>query len=170
MKLNKKGYMLVEIIVAFTLAMTISYYLLNLAYKFKNKDEDLYMQTIYEKDKINITKNIMNDLERGTIVDEVNIIGNAISFNIKLDENGSIESRKISIEKEEGKTILKYGKTSGTSFVTNDKSYYKKELEKSLQIGEISCNKDGSMLKITIGLKSIYDDNDYSIKLIAQKS
>ena len=112
----------------------------------------------------------MNDLERGTIVDEVNIIGNTISFNIKLDENGSIESRKISIEKEEGKTILKYGKTSGTSFVTNDKSYYKKELEKSLQIGKISCNKDGSMIKITIGLKSIYDDNDYSIKLIAQKS
>ena len=165
MKLNKKGYMLVEIIVAFTLAMAISYYLLNLAYKFKNKDEDLYMQTIYEKDKIIITKNIMNDLERGTI-SNINESGNEITF--KITELGDAGNRKLSINNHTH--TIEYGKTNGTSFDTTDKSYYKKELEKSLQIGEISYNKDGSMLKITIELKSIYDDNDYSIKLIAQKS
>lgn len=173
MKLNKKGYMLVEIIVAFTLAMTISYYLLNLAYKFKNKDEDLYMQTIYEKDKIIITKNIMNDLERGTtsnITINQNENNNDTEVTFKIEELGDLGNRKLKIYKIDNVYTIEYGKTNGTSFDMTDKSYYKKELEKSLQIEKITCNKDGSMLKITIHLKSIYDDNDYSIKLIAQKS
>lgn len=169
MKLNKKGYMLVEIIVAFTLAMTISYYLLNLAFKFKNTDEDIYMQTIYEKDKISITKNIMNDLERGTISNiTINQDGTEITF--KITELGDAGNRKLSINNH----TIEYGKTNGTSFDTTDKSYYKKEIENSLQIGKITTNRDGinsdKMLKITIDIKSIYDDNDYSIKLIGQKS
>ena len=41
MKLNKKGYMLVEIVIAFGIAMAIAYYLMNLTYKFKNTNEDI---------------------------------------------------------------------------------------------------------------------------------
>ena len=44
MKLNRKGYMLVEIVIASVLAMGIGYYLLNLTYKFKNNSEDIYAE------------------------------------------------------------------------------------------------------------------------------
>ena len=60
MKLNRKGYMLVEIIIASVLAFGIAYYLLNLTYKFKNTNADVYESYYYMKDKILITKNIMN--------------------------------------------------------------------------------------------------------------
>ena len=61
MKLNRKGYMLVEIIIASVLAMTVAYYLLNLTYRFKDTNEDLYHSTVFLNDKILITKNIMQD-------------------------------------------------------------------------------------------------------------
>ena len=63
-RLNNKGYMLVEIIVASVIAFSVAYYLLNLTYKFKDKSEDIYYSTTMLSDKINITKNIMNDLEK----------------------------------------------------------------------------------------------------------
>ena len=90
MKINKKGYMLVEIIISFTLAMSIAYYLLNLTYKFKNMDEDIYMSTIFIKDKILVTKNIMNDIDRGTVSDipaSVDENTSSITFNLVTYRN-----------------------------------------------------------------------------------
>ena len=60
MKLNQKGYMLVEIIVASVIAFSVAYYLLNLTYKFKDKNEDVYYSTTMLADKINITKNTIS--------------------------------------------------------------------------------------------------------------
>ena len=62
-KLNNKGYMLVEIIIASVIAFSVAYYLINLTIKFKNQNSDLYNNTIIKNDKVNITKNIMNDIE-----------------------------------------------------------------------------------------------------------
>lgn len=64
-KLNNKGYMLVEIILASVIAFSVAYYLINLTFKFKDQNMDLYNLTAIETAKINITKNIMNDLELG---------------------------------------------------------------------------------------------------------
>ena len=61
-KLNNKGYMLVEIIIASVIAFSVAYYLINLTIKFKNQNSDLYNNTIIKNDKVNITKNIMNDI------------------------------------------------------------------------------------------------------------
>ena len=41
MKLNKKGYMLVEIILASALAFGLAYFILELTLKVKEKDDDL---------------------------------------------------------------------------------------------------------------------------------
>lgn len=70
MKLNRGGYMLVEIIVAFVLAAGISYYLLNLTYRFKNLDEDIYQSYLYMQNKNLITKNVMNDLNDKLIISD----------------------------------------------------------------------------------------------------
>ena len=162
MKLNKKGYMLVEIVIAFTLAMGIAYYLLTLTYKFKNTNEDIYQSTLFQKDKIAITKNIMNDLERNTIKSYEKQSNNSVVI-VLADET----KRKIEIR---NKTIT-YGKWNGSNYDKTDASYYEKALESFLSIGEIEINAttENNYFEIKIPISSIYDDETYDIKIFGQK-
>ena len=162
MKLNKKGYMLVEIVIAFTLAMGIAYYLLTLTYKFKNTNEDIYQSTLFQKDKIAITKNIMNDLERNTIKSYEKQSNNSVVI-VLADET----KRKIEIR---NKTIT-YGKWNGSNYDKTDASYYEKTLESFLSIGEIEINATtgNNYFEIKIPISSIYDDETYDIKIFGQK-
>ena len=105
MNLNKKGYMLVEIVIAFGIAMAIAYYLMNLTYKFKNTNEDIYQSTIYLKDKVSVTKNIMNDLEKSTIV-EYNKCNDTNQNCIMLKTQDGTE-KKIEAKKDETTGVIK---------------------------------------------------------------
>ena len=44
-KLNNKGYMLVEIILASVIAFGVAYFILDLVIKLKNKNDDLFVDT-----------------------------------------------------------------------------------------------------------------------------
>lgn len=59
MKLNKKGYMLVEIILASALAFGLAYFLLELTLKVKSKDDDLFVETLVATDKTIIMNKLM---------------------------------------------------------------------------------------------------------------
>ena len=65
MRLNNKGYMLVEIIMASVLAFGIAYFLLELTINLKNKNDDLLVETLVETDKGIITNMIMSDIYGG---------------------------------------------------------------------------------------------------------
>ena len=92
MKLNKKGYMLVEIIVSFVLAFSIAMYLLNLTIKFKDTNDEIYYSAKYFKDRNLITRNIMNDIERGK-VSNVTLSSNVLSFKLTIlkDDGTTVE-------------------------------------------------------------------------------
>lgn len=177
MKLNKKGYMLVEIVIASVLAFSIAYYLLNLTYDFKNKSEDIYQSYLYTKDKVLITKNIMSDLEKGTVQGIEQVVEESI---IKVDfylkkAGENVEPRRLLFSKsDDGSTIVEYGKISDDSFDEKDVSYYKKKLSSSLIIGDfndeqfIKFDKKKSSLTVLVPIQSIYGDDDYSIKLYAK--
>lgn len=62
MKLNNKGYLLVEIIVVSVLAMTIAYFLIDLTLNLKEKNDDIFVDTILTTDKVLITDQIMRDI------------------------------------------------------------------------------------------------------------
>ena len=168
-KLNNKGYMLVEIIIASVLAFSVVYYLLNLTYDFKDKNEDVYFSTATLSDKINITKNIMNDLE-GKSVDVVHLSeSNADPSYITLKVGESTDYKQIFINKND-KTI-KYGKLLyddvGT-FDVNDQTYYEKKIDDFLEFGsiEIKQNKESKYITLTIPITNIYNDTEYDIKLL----
>ena len=59
-RLNNKGYMLVEIILAFVLAMTIMYFITELTINVKNKNDDLMVETIVKADQTIITNKFMD--------------------------------------------------------------------------------------------------------------
>lgn len=177
-KLNKKGYMLVEIVIASVLTFGIAYYLLNLTYKFKNINEDIYQSVYYGNDKMLITKNIMSDLEKGTVTDiQESADGQTIEFSLYI-QNTRIEKRKLMVTKVDGKTKIQYGKITMVDgvyiFDKTNISYYEKDLETTLIVGDLEMIKTiggtaTNGLAITIPIHSIYDDKDYSIKLFANR-
>lgn len=176
MKLNKKGYMLVEIVISSVLAMSIALYLLNLTYQFKNKNEDIYQSISYSSDKIAITKNIMNDLDNQIIT---GIENNGTSEVILTSNSGtSKETRKIKITSpstnisQNQQITITYGKIdNNNNFDTADVSYYQKKLQKSLLFKGIEIDKlsNPNIATIKIKLESMYTNDDYSINLFIKK-
>lgn len=148
MKLNRKGYMLVEMILASVIAMSIAYYLLNLTYKFKDKNEDIYNSTVLIADKILITKNIMNDFD-GKIVKIINQNDKEITLSV-----GGI-TKKITVDKNSIKYINEDGEV-----------IYKKTLDNSTEIGKISADNN----IISIPIKSIYSKNISYIKIFVKSN
>lgn len=176
-RLNNKGYMLVEIIVASVIAFSVAYYLLNLTYKFKDKSEDIYYSTTMLSDKINITKNIMNDLEKisdkssdGLVTDADNNIY-TITINGKIGDKKSDISRTIKVSKDATtqQWQIEYGSFQNGAFVTNDKSYYKKVLDKSFEVSDVSYIKKDNAYKIIIKINSLYTNDSNDIILFVNK-
>ncbi len=58
-KLNNKGYMLVEIILASVIAFGVAYVVINLTMKLKNKNDDLLVETQVKTDQAIITNKLM---------------------------------------------------------------------------------------------------------------
>lgn len=179
MRLNRKGYMLVEIIVSSVLAMTIAYYLLNLTYKFKNTAEDIYQNYYYTQDNLLITKNIMSDLDKGNIRNISRTSYTAVidsqtkilkeEFDFELYEDYTNRSkRRLTIDIENGKVL--YGKINDDgNYDKYDISYYEKKLEDSLIIKSVTMNESHQTITFNIEIKSFYTGKDYSIKLFGIK-
>lgn len=58
-KLNNKGYMLVEIILASVIAFGVAYFITNLTIKLKNKNDDMLVETQVMTDRAIITNKLM---------------------------------------------------------------------------------------------------------------
>lgn len=166
-KLNNRGYMLIEIIIASVIAFSIAYYLINLTYKFKDQNLNLYTQTELESDKINITRNIMDDLglldETGTSnisdYDFENIctsITNQVACIKSTDVSGNKYIRKITIE---GTKKLTY---SAYTSPTSEEIIYTKTLKNGNEFTEMTTNNN----TITIGITNIYSHETEYIKIV----
>ena len=59
-KLNNKGYVLVEIIMAFTITFVLLYFMMDLVIKMKNKNDDLLVETLVRTDSTIITNGLMD--------------------------------------------------------------------------------------------------------------
>ena len=66
MKLNNRGYVLVEIILASVIAFGISYYMLDLTIKLKNKNDDLLAKTLVKTDKAIIQNKLVKYISEDT--------------------------------------------------------------------------------------------------------
>jgi len=65
-KLDNKGYMLVEIILAVALAMGVGYFLIELTLKVKNTNDDLLVESLVKTDQGIIYNMIMKDVYNDT--------------------------------------------------------------------------------------------------------
>lgn len=62
MHLNNKGYMLIEIVLASTLAIVVAVFLTSITIKLKNKNEDLLIRSLVSTDQGIIYNTIMKDV------------------------------------------------------------------------------------------------------------
>ena len=58
-KMTNKGYMLVEIILAFAIAFALLYFVMDLVINLKNKNDDLLVKTLIRSDQTIITNELM---------------------------------------------------------------------------------------------------------------
>jgi len=87
-KLNNKGYMLIEIILAFVIAMGITYFMFELIIKIKNKNDDLLVKTLVSTDQAIIYNTIVKDLYENGVdsfsCNKIEIKDNKFTYNGKL--------------------------------------------------------------------------------------
>ena len=58
LKLNRKGYLTIEIILASAIAFVIAFFLIDITMKLVDKTDNYYVDTVFMTDKALITKNI----------------------------------------------------------------------------------------------------------------
>ena len=83
MKLNKKGYMLVEIILASALAFGLAFFIIDLVIRLKNKNDDLLIETLITTDKTIITNKLMSYAQSETKnfdCNKLTITGNTVKY------------------------------------------------------------------------------------------
>ena len=75
-KLNKKGYLAVEVILASVVAVSIAVFLIDLTVKMVNKTNDNYTNTLFLTDKALITNNLRKEIKQDIIQNgNINNIG-----------------------------------------------------------------------------------------------
>ena len=83
MKLNKKGYMLVEIILASALAFGLAFFIIDLVIRLKNKNDDLLVESLITTDKTIITNKLMSYAKLETKnfdCNKLTITGNTVKY------------------------------------------------------------------------------------------
>ncbi len=148
-KINNKGYMLVEIIVASTIAMVIAYFLINVTIKIKDSNTDAYIDTILLTDKMIMTSQIMNDVINYDIL-KVETTTNSVSITYNIDSRET--TKTLSYDK--NTKTLSYGD-------------YKKKFNDKLNVNNINIEKNttNGYLKIKIPAYTLYSDFDYGLDL-----
>lgn len=186
MKINNKGYLMVEIIVASVIAMGLAYFILELVIDLKNRNEDYYVNTLLETDKALMTREVMNDISNYKIKSITSNNTDYVEFVFYI--NGEEKHKRITIAEEEGFYIFKYGIFELGAYVI-DEQYYQKEFSNKLKLGEvkitnncyskdtgsyIECkdstdesmkNVENGLVTISIVAKTLYSDYNYGLEL-----
>ena len=158
MKLNNKGYMLVEVIIASAIALIMAYFLIDITITLTNKNNDYYVESTLITDKNLITKEIMDDVnnpEYSLIEISIDIEGDVTTATLNyksINDNSTLE-RELIINKNTNE--IKYGE-------------YTKKLDDILTIRDFKIEKDENQKQLYISIPAYtnYSDVDYGINLV----
>ena len=168
MKLNRKGYLTVEIILASTIAFAIAFFLIEITVKLVSKTDDVYHETVIAYDDAIIINNIKEKIKDYIIEtdglalvecknNECNIWGERVG--------GATEERYLYYDSESKEIRFSEGAEEGKDRVT----LYAKKVDDSISEVEISSNINGNVkpsdriVFFNIKLKNIFTDNAYEM-------
>jgi len=168
MKLNRKGYLTVEIILASTIAFAIAFFLIEITVKLVSKTDDVYHETVIAYDDAIIINNIKEKIKDYIIEtdglnfvecknNECNIWGERVG--------GATEERYLYYDSVSKEIRFSEGAEEGKDRVT----LYSKKVDDSISEVEISSNINGNVkpsdriVFFNIKLKNIFTDNAYEM-------
>lgn len=168
MKLNRKGYLTVEIILASTIAFAIAFFLIEITVKLVSKTDDVYHETVIAYDDAIIINNIKEKIKDYIIEtdglalvecknNECNILGNRIG--------GVTEERWLYYDSVSKEIRFSEGAKKREDRVT----LYAKKVDDSISEVEISSNINRNVkpsdriVFFNIKLKNIFTDNAYEM-------
>lgn len=168
MKLNRKGYLTVEIILASTIAFAIAFFLIEITVKLVSKTDDVYHETVIAYDDAIIINNIKEKIKDYIIEtdglalvecknNECNIWGERVG--------GATEERYLYYDSESKEIRFSEGAEEGKDRVT----LYAKKVDDSISEVEISSNINRNVkpsdriVFFNIKLKNIFTNNTYEM-------
>ena len=165
-KLNRKGYMTVEIIIASVIAFSIAFFLMEITMKLVDITDNEYVSTNFMTDKAlvmnNIRKNLKKDIAEYEKIDSIKCNGNYCE--IYFDRSGGpTEARRIVIDKENN--TIKYTDNMDNGNV-NVNVIYSKTLESGVKINSLTGDVSGSYAYFQIKCTNIFSDEDYNINIV----
>lgn len=160
-KLNKKGYLAVEVILASVVAVSIAVFLIDLTVKMVNKTNDNYTNTLFLTDKALITNNLRKEIKQ----DMKNNSG-LKSAGIK---NGSCY---LEYNKDSGKWINIFKDEENRDAITYSPGY-SKTINKDIKYSDINikCTLENNYLIIKINFEDIFTTtNNRDIEIVLYNS
>lgn len=149
-KLNKKGYLAVEVILASVVAVSIAVFLIDLTVKMVNKTNDNYTNTLFLTDKALITNHLRKEIKQD------------------MKNNSGLKSAGI----KNGSCYLEYNNDSGKWINTKDEENrdaityspgYSKTINKDIKYSDINiktCTLKNNYLIIKINFEDIFTTNN----------
>ena len=176
-KLNRRGYLTIEIVLAATLAFTIAFFLIDLTIKFANKTDDIQLDTLYITDNALLIENIREvinidkdaEVENGDFgkITDINCQGNTCTFTF----DGKVNKKSTLKIDNDNKEVLY------TSLIKKDNTYTKK-VSDNLTLEKISVGGKTEGFPqvnqpyqiITIKARDIFVDKNYDINILIKKT
>lgn len=168
MKLNRKGYLTVEIILASTIAFAIAFFLIEITVKLVSKTDDVYHETVIAYDDAIIINNIKEKIKDYIIeTDGLDLVNcESKGCNIWGERvGGATEERYLYYDSESKEIRFSEGAEEGKDRVT----LYAKKVDDSISEVEISSNINRNVkpsdriVFFNIKLKNIFTDNAYEM-------
>lgn len=168
MKLNRKGYLTVEIILASAVAFAIAFFLMEITVKLVSKTDDVYHETVITYDDAIMINNI-----KDKIIDYIIETDGLALVECKNNEcniwgervDGATEERYLYYDGESKEIRFSEGAEEGKDRVT----LYAKKVDDSISEVEISSNINRNVkpsdriVFFNIKLKNIFTDNAYEM-------
>lgn len=162
-KLNRRGYLTIEIILGSVIAFAIAFFLIEITVKMVSNNDDTFRDTIITTDNALIISGVKEVVENNTDgINNINCNDNNICYITYKDGNtGTLEIADSTVDGSTVK-IVKYEK--------NNVITYQKELDSSLSDIKLTSNitgdgevTDESNIYFKITGKNIFLDKEYNI-------
>lgn len=171
-KLNKKGYLAVEVILASVVAVSIAVFLIELTVKMVNKTNDNYTNTLFLTDKALITNHLRKEIKQDIIQNgksNINNIGEIEKATLIDDYTCELKFKNSNVT-----SNININSTKDTITYSSEYSGYSKKINKDIKYSDINiktCKKENNYLIIKINFEDIFTtNNNRDIKIVLYNS
>ena len=154
MKLNRKGYMTIEIILAAVVTFVIAFFLIDITVKLSSNTDDAYSDTVLVTDKALITKNIKENLEND--ICSYGVIKSVTCNNVRCQI--AMNNRNVILS------------VSDKNVTYNGSSNYSKKLSDNLSNVKITSSNSNGYYNFKISADNIFVDDDYDMNIFVYNS